>query len=100
MTGAEADVLLEETGIVCNRNLIPFDPLPPTKTSGIRLGTPAATTRGLGEAEFRRVGEWIADVLEAPGDAAVRERVRKEVRELTSAFPLYPSLRAAWARPG
>ena len=96
MTGKDADEALERAGITCNKNGIPFDPLPPTKTSGIRLGSPAATTRGFGPAEFRNVGGLIAEVLEGmrkngeAGDAQAEESVRRRVSELCEAFPVYP----------
>jgi glycine hydroxymethyltransferase len=86
---------LERAGITCNKNGIPFDPQKPTVTSGIRLGSPAATTRGFGCTEFRQVGGWIAEVLRGlartpGGDAAVEARVRGEVRQLCARFPIYP----------
>jgi glycine hydroxymethyltransferase len=96
VTGKAADVGLDRAFLTCNKNAIPFDPLPPTKTSGIRLGTPAATTRGFGPAEFRKVGGLIAEVLEGMrrngdlGDAQVEESVRRRVTELCEAFPVYP----------
>src|SRR5687768_10262859 len=96
VTGKAAEVGLDRAFLTCNKNAIPFDPLPPTKTSGIRLGTPAATTRGFGPAEFRKVGALIAEVLEGLrrngdlGDAQVEESVRRRVSELCEAFPVYP----------
>jgi glycine hydroxymethyltransferase len=95
LTGRDAEQSLERAGITCNKNGIPFDPQRPTITSGIRLGSPAATTRGFGPAEFRQVGLWITEVLRAlsnspGGDAAVETRVRGEVRELCARFPVYP----------
>jgi len=96
VTGKAAEVGLDRAFLTCNKNAIPFDPLPPTKTSGIRLGTPAATTRGFGPAEFRKVGGLIAEVLEGmrkngdEGDAQVEESVRRRVAELCEAFPVYP----------
>ena len=96
VTGKAAEVGLDRAFLTCNKNAIPFDPLPPTKTSGIRLGTPAATTRGFGPAEFRKVGGLIAEVLEGmrkngdAGDAQVEESVRRRVTELCEAFPVYP----------
>ena len=96
VTGKGAEVGLDRAFLTCNKNAIPFDPLPPTKTSGIRLGTPAATTRGFGPAEFRKVGGLIAEVLEGMrrngdlGDAQVEESVRRRVSELCEAFPVYP----------
>ena len=94
VTGKEAEDALERAGITCNKNSIPFDPLKPTITSGIRLGTPAATTRGFGTTEFTQIGHLIGDVLDGlaanPDDnAAVETRVRNEVRELCRAFPIY-----------
>lgn len=95
ITGKDADEALERSGITCNKNGIPFDPLPPIKTSGIRLGSPAGTTRGFGPAEFTRIGHMIADVLDglrtegAAGDSEVEDRVRAEVRELCASFPIY-----------
>ena len=93
VSGADAEVALERAGITTNKNGIPFDPLPPVQTSGIRVGTPAGTTRGLGEAEFRQVGRWIGEVLDgvaAGGDnSAVEARVRGEVLALTKRFPIY-----------
>jgi glycine hydroxymethyltransferase len=95
LTGRDAEQALERAGITCNKNGIPFDPQKPTVTSGIRLGSPAATTRGFGRTEFRQVGLWIAEVLRAVakapgGDAAVEARVRGEVRRLCARFPIYP----------
>jgi glycine hydroxymethyltransferase len=96
LTGKAADVGLDRAFLTCNKNAIPFDPLPPTKTSGVRLGTPAGTTRGFGPAEFRKVGGMIAEVLEGMrrngdlGDAQVEENVRRRVTELCEAFPVYP----------
>ncbi len=96
VTGRDADEALERAGITCNKNGIPFDPLPPLKTSGIRVGTPAGTTRGFGPAEFREVGHMIADVLDGlrakgeHGDADVEAAVRGRVRALCERFPIYP----------
>jgi glycine hydroxymethyltransferase len=95
LTGRDAEQSLERAGITCNKNGIPFDPQKPTITSGIRLGTPAATTRGFGTEEFRTVGRWIVEVLQAqkrgPADnGATEARVRAEVRELCDRFPIYP----------
>jgi glycine hydroxymethyltransferase len=97
ITGRDADEALERAAITCNKNGIPNDPLPPMKTSGIRVGSPAATTRGFGAVEFREIGHMISDVLEGlrqkgeHGDAAVEAEVRLRVRELCSRFPIYPS---------
>jgi glycine hydroxymethyltransferase len=96
VTGKAAEKGLDRAFLTCNKNAIPFDPLPPTKTSGVRLGTPAATTRGFGPAEFRKVGGLIAEVLEGmrkngdEGDAQVEDSVRSRVTELCDAFPVYP----------
>jgi glycine hydroxymethyltransferase len=97
ITGRDADEALERAAITCNKNGIPNDPLPPMKTSGIRVGSPAGTTRGFGAVEFREIGHMISDVLEGlrqkgeHGDAAVEAEVRLGVRELCSRFPIYPS---------
>jgi glycine hydroxymethyltransferase len=92
LTGKLAEAALEHAGITCNKNAIPFDPEKPTITSGIRLGTPAATTRGFGQAEFRHVGELIVEVLDAPASQEVASRVRGKVEELCRRFPIYQSL--------
>ncbi|AEI37006.1 MAG: serine hydroxymethyltransferase [Zymomonas mobilis subsp. pomaceae] len=98
ITGRDADCALERAGITCNKNGIPFDPLPPVKTSGIRLGTPAATTRGFRSEEFRQVADMIADVLDGlshkgeAGDPVVEADVRKRVEALCDRFPIYPEL--------
>ena len=89
ITGKAAETLLNAAHITVNKNAIPNDPEKPFVTSGIRLGSPAMTTRGFGEAEARRVANLIVDLLEAPEDAAVFERVKGEVAELTKAFPVY-----------
>ncbi|HEY9552192.1 serine hydroxymethyltransferase [Allosphingosinicella sp.] len=97
ITGKDADEALERSAITCNKNGIPFDPLPPVKTSGIRVGSPAGTTRGFGVAEFRDIGDMIADVLEGlrkkgeQGDPAVEAEVKGRVRELCARFPIYQS---------
>jgi glycine hydroxymethyltransferase len=89
ITGLDAQLALERAGITVNRNAIPFDPNPPYKAGGIRVGSPAVTTRGMGEAQMEQIAGWIAEVLEHPGDAGVEQRVRKQVVELTAKFPLY-----------
>ena len=89
MTGKEAESILGSAHITCNKNGIPNDPEKPFVTSGIRLGSPAMTTRGFGEAEATKVGQLIADVLDNPHDAANIERVKAEVKKLTDAFPVY-----------
>lgn len=88
MSGKPAEKLLDEAGITCNKNTIPFETEKPFVTSGIRLGTAAMTTRGFKENEFRQVALWISRVLKNAEDEAVREEVRKEVRALTVQFPL------------
>jgi glycine hydroxymethyltransferase len=96
VTGKDADEALERSHITCNKNGVPFDPLPPVKTSGIRVGSPAGTTRGFGPAEFREIGDLIADVLDGlrdkgeGGDPAVEANVRERVTALCTRFPIYP----------
>lgn len=92
VTGDVAAEVLDKAHITCNKNAIPFDPMPPKVTSGIRLGTPAGTTRGFREAEFELVGNWIADVIEAvgtPEQEAVVAEVAKKVVDLCNRFPIY-----------
>ncbi len=89
LTGKAAETALDKAGITVNRNGIPFDERPPTVTSGIRLGTPALTTRGMGEAEMRRVAALVAEVLADGEDASRQARVAARVRELCTEFPLY-----------
>jgi glycine hydroxymethyltransferase len=89
LTGAEAEKALDRAGITVNKNAIPFDPLPPMKAGGIRLGGPSVTTRGMREPEMERIGGWIAEVLLHMGDAAVEQKVRKQVAELAGEFPIY-----------
>ena len=93
--GATVDVIataLDKARITCNKNAIPFDPMPPKITSGIRIGTPAGTTRGFKEAEFEQVGNWIADVVDAvaAGNAdEVIAQIAQKVKELCQRFPIY-----------
>jgi glycine hydroxymethyltransferase len=89
LTGKEAEALLGNAHITCNKNGIPNDPQKPFVTSGIRLGSPAMTTRGFKEADAAAVGHLIADVLDNPGDAAVVERVKAEVKKLADKYPVY-----------
>ena len=94
VTGKAAEIALERAGLTCNKNAIPNDPEKPFVTSGVRLGTPAGTTRGFGQAEFRQVGALILRVIDAlsanpEGDAAVEAEVRAQVRALCEAFPIY-----------
>ena len=94
MLGSEAEKALGDAGITVNKNAIPFDVNPPMKPSGIRIGTPALTTRGMKESEMRQVGRWIAEALLHRTDAAVLTKIRKEVLNLCEAFPLYAQRRA------
>jgi glycine hydroxymethyltransferase len=94
MLGSEAERALSEAAITVNKNAIPFDTNPPLKPSGIRIGTPALTTRGMKEGEMRQVGRWISEVLHNRTDAAVLKRIRHQVLELAEGFPLYPERRA------
>jgi glycine hydroxymethyltransferase len=97
LTGRDADEALERAGITCNKNGVPFDPLPPTKTSGIRVGSPAGTTRGFGQSEFAAIGDMIADVLDGlaangeHGNEAIEKAVNVRVRALCARFPIYPN---------
>ncbi len=91
LTGADAEKLLQRAHIIVNKNAIPFDERPPMKASGIRIGTPACTTRGMREDEMRQIGRWIAQVLRDPTDETI-ERVRNEVIELCQQFPVYAEL--------
>ncbi len=93
ITGKEAEKTLERAGITVNKNTIPFDPQPPLVTSGIRIGTPALTTRGMKEEEMEKVGRLISRVLHNMDNEKVIEEVRQEVRKLTEKFPLYPDIR-------
>ena len=88
LSGSKAEKLLDEVGITCNKNTIPGDTRPPAQASGIRLGTPAVTTRGFGPEECRIVAGYIADILEAPEDETVRARIAGNVREMMERFPL------------
>jgi len=90
MTGKSASKLLEEVGITVNKNAVPNDPEKPFITSGIRIGTPAATTRGMGIVEMEKIGALIADTLKSPEDEKVKARVQEEVKQLCHRFPLYP----------
>jgi len=94
MLGSDAEKALGEAAITVNKNAIPFDTNPPMKPSGIRIGTPALTTRGMKEAEMQQVGHWISEVLHHRADAASLSKVRKQVLDLAEAFPLYAERRA------
>ena len=95
MTGKVAEIALGKANITCNKNGVPFDPEKPFVTSGIRLGTPAGTTRGFGEAEFVEVGNMIASVLDSvaqsgpDGDSGVVAKVKRDAIELCERFPIY-----------
>lgn len=88
-TGKDAQPGLDRAGITVNKNAIPFDPLPPMTASGIRMGTPAITTRGMREADMEKIAAWIAEVLMHLGDGSIETRVRGEIAVFTSRFPLY-----------
>jgi glycine hydroxymethyltransferase len=92
ITGKDAQVLLETVDITVNKNLIPFDPLPPAQTSGIRLGTPAVTTRGIKEAEIEKIADLIDRTIKFRNDNTKLKEIKKEVSVLTNKFPLYPEL--------
>ena len=91
ITGKQAELALDRAGITVNKNTIPFDPHPPLVTSGIRLGTPALTSRGMGEPEMQLIGQWIGEVLDQVENVEVQKKVRSRVRELSERFPLYSS---------
>jgi glycine hydroxymethyltransferase len=93
MLGSEAELALGKAGITVNKNAIPFDTNPPLRPSGIRIGTPALTTRGMKEEEMRQIAKWIVEALEHRNDDGKLERIRGEVSELANQFPLY-----AWRR--
>ncbi len=96
LTGKVVDLALEHAGITCNKNAVPYDPAPPMVTSGVRLGTPAGTTRGFGAAEWKLIGELILEVVDGlvangeEGNAAVEKAVRAKVKALCDRFPIYP----------
>jgi glycine hydroxymethyltransferase len=91
ITGKEAEHSLEQAGITVNKNTIAFDTQSPFITSGIRIGTPAITTRGMEETEMKQIGGFIIDVLKHPHDDAVIRRIKKDVHELCAGFPLFPN---------
>lgn len=95
VSGDDVQKALERAGITCNKNAIPKDPQPPMKTSGVRIGSPAATTRGMKEAEFTQIAEWIYQVIESlsrGGAEGVEERIHAQVVDMCKRFPLYPEL--------
>jgi glycine hydroxymethyltransferase len=89
-TGKAAQIALERAAITANKNMVPFDPRKPMVTSGVRMGTPAVTTRGMDAAEMREIARLIGRVLERPGDVEELDRVRDDVQALCRRFPLYP----------
>ncbi|WEL19186.1 serine hydroxymethyltransferase [Candidatus Nanohalococcus occultus] len=89
VTGKQAESLLEEIGVVCNKNMVPYDPESPFVTSGIRLGTPALTTRGMKEKELEQIGEMIARRVKNPEDGKMEEKMKEKVSEILEEFPLY-----------
>jgi len=91
ITGSDAEKALDRAGITVNKNAIPFDPLPPMKAGGIRLGSPSVTTRGMKEPEMELIANGVAEVLTHMGDAAMEQKVRKQVAELAARFPIYES---------
>ena len=94
MLGSEAEKALDQAGITVNKNAIPFDTNPPLKPSGIRIGSPAVTTRGMKEGEMKQIALWISEALHHRTDAAVLAKIRKQVLQLAEAFPLYAERRA------
>src|SRR5438105_14135150 len=89
ITGADAEAACDEVGIAVNKNAIPFDPLPPLKASGIRVGTPGPATLGMDEPEMKEVASILGEVLREPHDEGVKENARGRVRDLVSRFPAY-----------
>ncbi len=98
ITGKQAEKTLENAGITVNKNAIPFDTNPPALASGIRIGTPAVTTRGLREPQMEHIAQWISEVLHDVENESVQQRIRAQVEALTEKFPLYESRRAMAAR--
>jgi glycine hydroxymethyltransferase len=94
MLGSQAEDALGKAGITVNKNAIPFDTNPPLKPSGIRIGSPAVTTRGMREPEMQQIARWIAEALNNRSDAGVLGRIRRQVLEMCEAFPLYAQRRA------
>ena len=89
ITGSDAEKALDRAGITVNKNAIPFDPLPPMKAGGIRVGSPSVTTRGMKEAEMEQIGAWIGEVLQNIGNMDIEQRVRRQVAALAEKFPIY-----------
>jgi glycine hydroxymethyltransferase len=90
ITGLEAQEILESVGIITNKNLIPFDPLPPSITSGIRIGTPCITSRGMKEKDIIRIAEWIDETLKNRNKVKILKDIRKKIRRFANEFPIYP----------
>jgi glycine hydroxymethyltransferase len=90
VTGKAAQISLERAGITANKNMVPFDPRKPAVTSGVRIGTPAVTTRGMCEPEMLEIASLIVRALERPGDVGALDAIRTEVEALCRRFPLYP----------
>ncbi|MCX7606350.1 MAG: serine hydroxymethyltransferase, partial [Bacteroidia bacterium] len=88
LTGRDAEKGLEKAGITVNKNLIPYDPQPPLIASGIRLGTPALTTRGMGETDMQQIAKWIDQALSHLTDESYLSKLRKEIRDYLTAYPL------------
>jgi glycine hydroxymethyltransferase len=99
ITGSDAEKALDRAGITVNKNSIPFDPLPPMKAGGIRLGSPSITTRGMKEPEMELIAGWIAEILSNVGKPEIEQKVRKQVAELAARFPIYESRMNASAVP-
>jgi glycine hydroxymethyltransferase len=95
LTGKAAEHALEAAGITVNKNTVPGETRSPFVTSGLRIGTPALTTRGMGVGEMTRIGQWILQILNDPGDEALAQRIRAEVQDLCAGFPIYPGRLAA-----
>src|SRR5206468_10460750 len=98
ITGKVAEKALEQAGITVNKNTIPFDKNPPLVASGIRIGTPALTTRGMREAEMKTIAAWIAEVLSDPEDSGRQRRIKGEVETLCQRFPLYTGRQATYEK--
>jgi glycine hydroxymethyltransferase len=93
VTGKEAEVALDEVGITLNKNMIPDDPRNPMDPSGIRIGVPAVTTRGMKEKEIKQIARWIAEVIENHDNKSVLEQIHREVIALCKQFPIYKNLK-------
>jgi glycine hydroxymethyltransferase len=90
ITGKDAEQALDKAGITVNKNTVPNEKRSPFVTSGVRIGTPALTTRGMKEAEMKLIAGWISEVLENPAEEATLKRIKGQVRELCQSFPIYP----------